>query len=190
MCGWRAEITLVTPHRPPHLDCLNYCRSQKSFVGLRLALTSILHPNLMGPPSPVSQSVGLLTADLRVLLQALVSSPLLVLGSGVVSDFLKWPYVPYIWQKFLIYFDQLMIPFLRYFLILKMAFCSVYMSMPLSHFVPAYSSPSPCPQVHTLHLCLYSCPAPKSFRTFFFRFHKCVLAYSICFSLSDLLHSV
>ena len=30
-------------------------------------------------------------------------------------------------------------------------FGSVYISMPLSHFVPAYLSPSPCPQVHYLH---------------------------------------
>ena len=45
-------------------------------------------------------------------------------------------------------------------------FGSVYMSMPLSHFVPAYPSPSLCPQVHSLHLHLYSCPAPRFFRTF------------------------
>ena len=70
-------------------------------------------------------------------------------------------------------------------------FGSVYMSMPLSHFIPAYPSPSPCPQVHSLvGLCLYSCLAPRFFRTFFFLFHICVLAYDICFSLSDLLHSV
>ena len=51
--------------------------------------------------------------------------------------------------------------------------------------------PSPCPQVHSLRLRLYSCPAPRFFRTiFFFRFHICVLAYGIWFSLSDLLHSV
>ena len=31
-------------------------------------------------------------------------------------------------------------------------FGSVYMSMPLSHFVPAYPSPSLCPQVRSLHL--------------------------------------
>ena len=31
--------------------------------------------------------------------------------------------------------------------------------MPLSHFVPASPSPSPCPQVHSLCLRLYSCPA-------------------------------
>ena len=65
------------------------------------------------------------------------------------------------------------------------------MSMPLSHFVPAYPSPSPCPQVHSLRLHFYSCPAPMFFRTFFFfRFHIYVLAYGICFSLSGLLHSV
>ena len=66
--------------------------------------------------------------------------------------------------------------------------------MPLSHSVPAYPSPSPCPQVYSLGLRLYSCPAPRFFRTFFFffffRFHIYVLAYGICFSLSDLLHSV
>ena len=70
------------------------------------------------------------------------------------------------------------------------------MSMSLSHLVPTYPSPSPCPQVYSLCLCLYSCPAPRLFRTmcfffiFFFRFYIYVLAYSICFSLSDLLHSV
>ena len=79
-----------------------------------------------------------------------------------------------------------------YFLLtICFTFSSVYMSMPLSHFVPAYPSPSPCPQVHSRRLHLYSCPAPRFFRTIFFplRFHIYVLAYGICFSLSDLLHS-
>ena len=71
-------------------------------------------------------------------------------------------------------------------------FGSVYTSMLLSHFVPAYASPSPCPQVHSLHLHLYSCPAHRFMRNIFsfFRFHMYVFAYGICFSLSDLLHSV
>ena len=71
-------------------------------------------------------------------------------------------------------------------------FGGVYMSMLLSHFVPASPSPSPCPQLHSLCLHLYSCPSPRFIRTifFFFRFHIYVLAYSICFSLSDLLHSI
>ena len=47
-------------------------------------------------------------------------------------------------------------------------FDSVYMSMILSHFVPAYTCLSPCPQVHSLCLHLYSCPAPTFIRTFFF----------------------
>ena len=71
-------------------------------------------------------------------------------------------------------------------------FGSVYMSMPLSHFVTAYPSPSPYPQVHSLlGLCLYSHLTPRFFMTIFsLRFHIYVLAYGICFSLSDLLHSV
>ena len=69
-------------------------------------------------------------------------------------------------------------------------FGSEYMSMPFSHFVTAYASHSPCPQVHSLCLRLYSCPAPRFFITIFFKFRIYVLAYSICFSLSDLLHSV
>ena len=65
----------------------------------------------------------------------------------------------------------------------------IYVSMLLSHFVPAYPSPSPCPQVHSLCLCLYSCPTPRFIRTFFsLRLHIYVSAYGICFSLSDLLH--
>ena len=47
-------------------------------------------------------------------------------------------------------------------------FGSVYLSMPLSHFVPAYPYPTPCPKVHSLCLCLYSCPAPMFFMTIFF----------------------
>ena len=71
-------------------------------------------------------------------------------------------------------------------------FGSVYMSMPLSHFVPAYPSPSLYPQVHSLlGLHLYSQLTPRIFMTlFFFRFHVYVLVYGICFPLSDLLHSV
>ena len=48
-------------------------------------------------------------------------------------------------------------------------FGSVYMSMPLSHFGTAYPSPSPCPQVYSLRLHLYSCPVPMFIRTIFFQ---------------------
>ena len=48
-------------------------------------------------------------------------------------------------------------------------FGSVYMSMPLSHIVTAYPSPSPYPQVHSLvGLCLYSHLATRFFMAFFF----------------------
>ena len=50
---------------------------------------------------------------------------------------------------------------------IQFAFGSVYKSMPLSHFIPAYPSPSPCPQVNSLCL-LYSYPAPRYVRTIFF----------------------
>ena len=47
-------------------------------------------------------------------------------------------------------------------------FGSVYMSVLLSHFIPA--SPYPlCHQVHSLHLRLYSCHAPGSSEPFFFQ---------------------
>ena len=48
-------------------------------------------------------------------------------------------------------------------------FGSVYMSMPLSHFVPAYPSPSLYPQVHSLvGLCFYTCLTPRFFMTIYF----------------------
>ena len=62
-------------------------------------------------------------------------------------------------------------------------FGSVYMSIPLFHFVPAYPSPSPCPQVHSLRLSLYSCPDPRFFRTtFFFIPYICVSVRYLFFS--------
>ena len=69
-------------------------------------------------------------------------------------------------------------------------FISVYMYMLVSHFIQVYPSQYPCPQGHSLCLCLYTCPTPRFIRTIFFIFHIYVWAYSICFSLSDLLHSV
>ena len=58
-------------------------------------------------------------------------------------------------------------------------FGNVYMSMPLSHLVTAYPSPSPYPQVHSLCLRLYPCPAPRFFRTFFFFFQILYICVSI-----------
>ena len=63
---------------------------------------------------------------------------------------------------------------------------SVYMSMLFSQSVPPSPSPPLWPHVRSLHPCLYSCPANRFICTIFFN----VLIYDICFSLSDLLHSV
>ena len=46
-------------------------------------------------------------------------------------------------------------------------FGSVYMSMILFQFVPAYTSPCLCPQVHSLCLRFYSCPATRFISTIF-----------------------
>ena len=46
------------------------------------------------------------------------------------------------------------------------------------------------PYVCSLCLCLYFCFANKTIYTISFRFHIYALVYDICFSLSDLLHSV
>ena len=58
----------------------------------------------------------------------------------------------------------------RFPLAICFTFGSVHMSMPLSHFIPVFPSPFPCPKVHSLHLHLYSCPAPRIIRTIFFFF--------------------
>ena len=54
--------------------------------------------------------------------------------------------------------------------------------MPLSHFFPVYPSHSLCPQVHSLRLCLYSCPAPRFFITNFFSPYICVSIQYLFFS--------
>ena len=51
-------------------------------------------------------------------------------------------------------------------LAIHFTFGSVYMSMLLSHFVLASPCP-PCPQVRSLHLHLYSCPATRFLSTVF-----------------------
>ena len=45
--------------------------------------------------------------------------------------------------------------------------------------------PPLCPQVHSLHLCLYSFPEDRFISTIFSGSRLYVLIYNICFSLSD-----
>ena len=80
-----------------------------------------------------------------------------------------------------------------YPLAIYFTFGSICKPMPLSHFVPAYPSPSPCPPVHLyVYIFIPVLPLDSSepFFSSFLRFHIYVLAYSICFALSGLLHSV
>ena len=65
----------------------------------------------------------------------------------------------------------------------------VYMSVLLSQFGTPSLSPL-CPHVHFQHLRLYSCPAKRNHLDHLSRFHIHTLIYGICFSLSDLLHSI
>ena len=69
-------------------------------------------------------------------------------------------------------------------------FGNIYKSMPLSHFVSAYPSPFPCPQVHSLHLRLYSCPAPRFFITILNNFLKLnfIFLYSRFLLLINFIH--
>ena len=62
-------------------------------------------------------------------------------------------------------------------------FGSVHMSMLFSHFDPAYPSRFPCPQVHSLCLCLYSCPSLRFIITIFFQIlYICVSIQYLFFS--------
>ena len=83
----------------------------------------------------------------------------------------------------------------RFLLVINFIHISVYMSIPISQFITPPPPPPPrlSPlRVHTF--VLYICVSISSLQTGssvpFFRFHIYALIYDICFSLSDLLHSV
>ena len=67
---------------------------------------------------------------------------------------------------------------------------NVYVSIPVSQFLPPHSFPPWYPYICSVCLCLYFCFANKMIYTIFSRFHTYALSYDICFSLSDLLHPV
>ena len=68
-------------------------------------------------------------------------------------------------------------------------FGGVYMSVLLSHFVPASAYPTVSSSLFSTSASLFL-PCHQVHQHRFFRFHICALASGICFSLSDLLHSV
>ena len=61
-------------------------------------------------------------------------------------------------------------------------FGSVYMSMLLSQFIPAYPSPSPCPQVHSL-VCVFSPVLPLGSSEPFFFFNSIYMCWHMVFVL-------
>ena len=79
---------------------------------------------------------------------------------------------------------------LRFQLDLYIVSTVFYMSTPVSQFIPSRCHPPWYLYVYSLHLCLHFCIANKIIYTNFFRFHIYALIYDICFSLSDLLHSI
>ena len=68
-------------------------------------------------------------------------------------------------------------------------FATVYMSVVLSHFIPAYPPPRVLKSI--LYICVFIPVLTLwSWESFFLSFHTYVLACGICLSLSDLLHSI
>ena len=82
----------------------------------------------------------------------------------------------------------------RFFLVIHFIHISVYMSIPISQFI---TPPPPASRFPPLvSICLFSTslslflPCKPVHLYHFSRFHIYALIYNICFSLSDLLHSV
>ena len=81
----------------------------------------------------------------------------------------------------------------RFLLVIYFIHISVYMSIPISQFIPP-PPPSQFPPLASLRLFSTSVslflPCKLVHLYHFSRFHTYALIYDICFSLSDLLHSV
>ena len=92
-------------------------------------------------------------------------------GEKTQDDFFFFFYLPVLCSCF---------PLSIYF-----TFGSVYICQCYSHFIPAYPSPSPCPQVCSLLLHLYSCPAPRFIRTFLLYFWIPYICVSIWYLFSS-----
>ena len=95
---------------------------------------------------------------------------------------------------FFFFFNFILFLYSRFLLVIYFIHISVYMSIPISQFIPPIPPPpllSPL-GVHTfvLYLCV-SVSAYKLVHLYHYsRFHIYTLIYDLCFSLSDLLHSV
>ena len=98
--------------------------------------------------------------------------------------------LPVPWYRHLVLFIFL---YSRFLLVIYFIHISVYMSIPISQFIPPPPPPPAfprwCPYVCSLQLCLYFCLADQFICTIFLD-STYMLIYDICFSLFDLLHSV
>ena len=81
-----------------------------------------------------------------------------------------------------------------YLLVIHLIHMSVYMSIPISQFITPQPPPLPLFPLGVHTFVLYICVSISALQTSssvpFSRFHIYALIYDICFSLSDLLHSV
>ena len=82
----------------------------------------------------------------------------------------------------------------RFLSVIHFIHISVYISIPIAQFIPPPSPPPPLSPLGVHTFVLYICVSISALQTGssvpFSRFHIYVLKYDICFSLSDLLHSV
>ena len=102
-----------------------------------------------------------------------------------------------VWSVNTFFFEFYFIYFLynRFSLVIYFIHISVYMSIPISQFIPPPPHPSRrIPPLVSIHLFSTSVslflPCKLVHLYQFSRFHIYALIYDICFSLSDLLHSV
>ena len=97
------------------------------------------------------------------------------------------------WNGQISFLKNLTFLYSRFLLVIDFIHISVYMYLPIlptATTTPTPAFPPCCPYVCSLHLCLCFSLANQFICTIFSRFHIYVLICDICFSLSDLLHSV
>ena len=98
----------------------------------------------------------------------------------------------------LLFFFEFIFLYSRFLLVIHFIHISVYMSIPFSQFITPPPPPRHFPPLVSicLSICLFSAsvsqflPCKPVHLYHFSRFHIYVLIYDICFSLSDLFHSV
>ena len=130
---------------------------------------------------------------LKSILYVCVFIPVLLLGSSEAFFSRFHIYVlPYGIYFSLFFLNFTFFLYSRFLLVIYFMHISVYMSTPISQFIPLPPPPQTfppwCPYICSLHLSLFLHCKPVHLYHFS-RFHIYALIYDISFSLSDLLHS-